>query len=78
MDKKNFNSYTETFVVFKYGDYDISEIYTDKTLAEEKCKELNIERAKHKFTGEYKVMSLDSALDMIKEIVKHDAKYEGF
>ncbi len=77
MGKKLFSAYTEVFVVFRQGDYDISEIFTDKTLAESECIKSN-EKMKTAYgwmlSNNYKVIPLDEAIESIKEEVKLDAQ----
>lgn len=74
-DKKSFSAYTEVFVVFRHGDYDISEIFLDKSLAETECIKRNEIMKKMSYPEGYKVMFLDDVIDSIKDVVKWDSDH---
>jgi hypothetical protein len=91
------SAYTEVWVITKYGDTDINEVFLNKTKAERIAKEKNKEyydyyRNKNKkmsddefkkyFYGgyinrnEYRVKSLDDAIEDIKEVVIDNERNE--
>jgi hypothetical protein len=73
------SAYTDVWVIIKYGDTDINEIYLKKDEAELDCIKRNEELKKIRYNAnsKYEVRSLDGAIDMIKDSVK-DNERENF
>ena len=72
-ESKGISAYDGVWVPFKYGDTDISEIFLNKSDAEESVNKKN--DSLKKFTNikvQYKVMSLDDAIYQIKQYVKNE------
>lgn len=69
------STYTDVWVIIKYGDTDIDGIYLEKDEANSRCVERNeeIKQFDH-IKSKYEVKSLDEAIDMIKDCVRGDER----
>ena len=69
------SAYTDVWVVIKYGDYDIGEVYLDKNEAELACVKRNEELKQFAYLkSKCVVKSLDDAIEIIKDSVRDDER----
>lgn len=68
-ESKGISAYDGVWVPFRYGETDISEIFLNKSDAQQAADEFNKSIDKY---NQYKVMSLDDALYEIKEYIKNE------
>ena len=71
-ESKGLSSYEEVWVPFKYGDTDISEIFLNKSDAQQAADELNDSLKKYIKKNQYKVVSLNAAIDDIIDFIKNE------
>ena len=73
-ESKGISAYDGVWVPFKYGDTDITEIFLNKSDAQQAADKLNdsLKPFLHINKTQYKVMSLDDAIYQIKEYVKNE------
>lgn len=72
-ESKGISAYDGVWVPFKYGETDITEIYLNKSDAQQAADKLNdsLKPFLH-INTQYKVMSLDDVIYQIKEYVKNE------
>ena len=69
-NEAKYNAYN-VWVVFRYGDYDINDIFLTKEEAEKSCKFKNNEYKEHfREEGRNKVETLDNDIDYIKDYTR--------
>lgn len=72
------SAYKDLWVAMRYGDNDISEVYTTKDEAVLACHEKNEQIKQFRYLNTvYKVMSLDDGIDIIKEYVREEYESHG-